>query len=129
MWTLQIFIDPHPSLIGILLYILATGLKLRTIDNFNLSAVYMQTGSLQLKKTLNYSSFIPLLQFDFEVSEIIIYFTAFFASVFDVCGPSSKLAETYFSDEEYTNMSLYNLHGIRSKHRNISNRGMGVVYI
>jgi hypothetical protein len=41
-----------------------------------------------------------------------------------------KLAEFFFSAEDYTNMSYYNCCGIRPKHSNISKRvGEGVITI
>ena len=63
--TIQIFIDPHPSPIGILYSSTPNWLKLRSIYR----TVYMQTdvnvNTAEIKKyILNYSSFIPLLQSD-----------------------------------------------------------------
>ena len=88
----------------------------------------------------NQSVFLfQLLQFDYEIWEIIIYFTTCFSfwrlfySLPTFCtkyleiGP---LADIFFSVEDYTNMSYYNCCGIRPKHSNISKRvGEGVITI
>ena len=82
-----------------------------------------------------------LLQFDYEVWEIIIYFTTCFS--FWRWFPAKNIDRSWtigigqtgrncFSAEDYTNMSYYNCCSIRPKHSNISKRvgeGVSIVYV
>ena len=82
-----------------------------------------------------------LLQFDYEVWEIIIYFTTCFSFLtfvlywfptknLDRSWTIGQTGRKFFSAEDYTNMSYYNCCGIRPKHSNISKRvGEGVTTI
>ena len=75
-----------------------------------------------------------LLQFDYEVWEIIIYFTTCFSFLtfvlywfptknLDRSWTIGQIGRIFFSAEDYTNMSYYNCCGIRPKHSNISEGG------
>ena len=76
------------------------------------------------------------MQFDYEVWEIIIYFTTcfsfwrlFYTDFLTITG-IRQTGRNFFSAEDYTNMSYYNCCGIRPKHNNFSKRvGEGVTTI
>ena len=101
---------------------------MHTVVNVSTSAII---------KTLNYSSFIPLLQFDLRSLKYSFICYPLHASVFDVCAMLSFHGYIYiwtfeqvgkdicFSAEDYTNLSYYNdeMCGTRSKHSNIKKRG------
>jgi hypothetical protein len=100
--------------------------------------VYMQmsvninASAIKKKTTLNYSSFIPLLQF--ELSNLImhevlldnnysLYLLHFLLTIYVWANWQRYLS----SAEDYTNMNYYNMCGIRSDHSNISKRGEGYI--
>ena len=87
------------------------------------------------KQTLNYSSFIPLLQSYLRSDKIITAVTSAFDcrcqyrfmlylhSLAIYSWTFEQIGRHLSSAEDYTNMTCYNLCGINSKHSNISNKG------